>query len=204
MAKRTAIPVRLQIVGTMSALIIMYAWGRSLIGQPLQLGNQQFTWLGLVYLTGAFLFLLVAPWLTNRLALTPFDFIAMTDHLAMGWLGYLILIFSRSDMVSAGQFRAYTRRAFQCGWWNLYGCSTECDLGYPGTLDVQLASDLEESQLADRTIVINRQLRHGWHRLGMAHTVPNLSSECHCGNYRDCVGLCAPFGPLDVSCVGDY
>lgn len=107
-------------------------------------------------------------------------------------------------MVSAGQFRAYTRRAFQCGWWNLYGCSTECDLGYPGTLDVQLASDLEESQLADRTIVINRQLRHGWHRLGMAHTVPNLSSECHCGNYRDCVGLCAPFGPLDVSCVGDY
>ncbi|MEN8553320.1 hypothetical protein [Lactiplantibacillus plantarum] len=40
MAKRTAIPVRLQIVGTMSALIIMYAWGRSLIGQPLQLGNQ--------------------------------------------------------------------------------------------------------------------------------------------------------------------
>ncbi|MGY5247203.1 SdpI family protein [Lactiplantibacillus plantarum] len=34
--------------------------------------------------------------------------------------------------------------------------------------------------------------------------VPNLSSECHCGNYRDCVGLCAPFGPLDVSCVGDY
>lgn len=92
LAKRTAIPVRLQIVGTMSALIVMYAWGRSLIGQPLQLGNQQFTWLGLVYLTGAFLFSLVAPWLTNRLALTPFDFIAMTDHLAMGWLGYLILI----------------------------------------------------------------------------------------------------------------
>lgn len=107
-------------------------------------------------------------------------------------------------MVLAGQFRAYTRRAFQYGWWNLYGCSAECDLGYPGTLDVQLASDLEESQLADRTIVINRQLRHGWHRLGMAHTVPNLSSECHCGNYRDCVGLCAPFSPLDVSCVGDY
>ena len=74
MAKRTPIPVRLQIVGIVNALLIMYAWGRSLFGQPLQLGHQQFTWLDLGYLTAAYLLLLVAPWLTNRLALTPFDF----------------------------------------------------------------------------------------------------------------------------------
>ena len=92
MAKRTPIPVRLQIVGIVNALLIMYAWGRSLFGQPLQLGHQQFTWLDLGYLTAAYLLLLVAPWLTNRLALTPFDFMAMTDHLALGWLGYVILL----------------------------------------------------------------------------------------------------------------
>ncbi|WP_434432555.1 SdpI family protein [Lactiplantibacillus paraplantarum] len=92
MTKRTLIPVKLWIVGIVSTLIIMYAWSRSLLGRPLQLGNQRFTWLGLVYLTGGYLFLLVAPWLTNRLALTPFEFMAMTDHLALGWLGYLVLI----------------------------------------------------------------------------------------------------------------
>lgn len=92
MTKRTPIPVRLWIVGIVNTLIIMYAWSRSLLGRPLQLGNQRFTWLGLVYLTGGYLFLLVAPWLTNPLALMSFEFMALTDHLALGWLGYLVLI----------------------------------------------------------------------------------------------------------------
>ncbi|WP_253954684.1 MULTISPECIES: SdpI family protein [Lactiplantibacillus] len=92
MTKRHTLPITLQLLSLLNTLILVYAWSRSLLGRPLPLGNQQMTWWGLIYWTSATILLLGGPWLANRLALEPFDYLRMTTHLAAGWLGYQILL----------------------------------------------------------------------------------------------------------------